>query len=481
MNGIFSRFLVCAQCRPSSYSSNQTPESKKYWKWIVTVAVLVALFAWSITPAPFEYLDPEKKVVVFGTASHILPLVRIVNFVFHPFRKALVPLEFETLKSEAIEQVGFHDFGSLINLDELEKFAQVADQIAHFSGRVGMKDTITNILAIHLTIAKTVHENPEILQEKIEKPIFLAACSRSGSTFFYHVLADTFDEEVVPIYSYEAFGGPVQLAHKPPRKEFTDETYRVLDAVNPPLGIMHEFTNAEDPEEETGWYMNTMRGIAAAFILPSYWLQLNVLQESSVEMNRNFWETVLKIKQWKAGRKQRFILKAPEHLFGLPYLTEEFPDASFVTVHRNEESMYKSGLAVTHAYRHMFMEPTVSDSIAYQDFLVCNERKALEVSRDEKYDSKVMEVRFEDGLFTNTFEIIAKFAKHAGLPWDEAKQAHARSVIAKRLSWKKHKAKYRMKDFGFEDGGNTERLQTVCDNLPTTVEGLEEFYKLIPQ
>jgi len=40
---------------------------------------------------------------------------------------------------------------------------------------------------------------------------------------------------------------------------------------------------------------------------------------------------LLKIKQWKAGRKLRFILKSADHLFGLPYLSKTFPDAKFVT------------------------------------------------------------------------------------------------------------------------------------------------------
>ena len=62
--------------------------------------------------------------------------------------------------------------------------------------------------------------------------------------------------------------------------------------------------------------------------------------------------------------------------------------------------------------------------------------------------------------------------------YKNVKQAHGHSVIAKRLSWKKHKAIYRMADFGLEDDGIKERLATLCEELPETVEGLEEFYNL---
>lgn len=115
---------------------------------------------------------------------------------------------------------------------------------------------------------------------------------------------------------------------------------------------------------------------------------------------------------------------------------------------------------------------------ALVDLLICKERKALKVAHNDKYKSKVMRVCFEDGLFTNTFEIVARFAKHADLAWNDAKQAHARSVIANRLSWKKHRGRYRVSDFGLEDDGIAGRLATICDDIPETVEGLNEYYNL---
>ena len=52
-------------------------------------------------------------------------------------------------------------------------------------------------------------------------------------------------------------------------------------------------------------------------------------------------------------------------------------------------------------------------------------------------------------------------------------------MIAKRLAWKKHKSKYQISDFGFDDEEEiTERLSTICEDLPETAEGLEEFYNV---
>lgn len=425
---------------------------------------------------PFNYADIEKKTIVFGTASHILPLFRFLNVILHPVRRILVPLEFESLKRGAIATIGYDDFGTLCDWEALAKYVQVADDRAHLFGRLEMKDLISRTLMMHLTISKMVQEHPEILDERIESPIFLSTCMRAGSTFLYQVLADTLDEELTANYFYETVGGPIELPNFP-WKEYTDLQFKMMDVVNPPLRQLHEITTPEDPDEDACWYKDTMRGIIVSFLLPSRWHHANIYQESSAQINKNYWEMVLKIKQWKTGKKQRFILKAPEHLLGLPYLSETFPDAKFVTVRRNETNMYKSGLALVHSFQQLVAYPDINESVSYMDMIICHERKALEVADHEKYESKVMHVRFEDGLFTNTFDIVRRFAAHTNLPWDDAKQEHARSVIAKRLAWKKHKSKYQISDFGFDDEEEiTERLSTICEDLPETAEGLKEFY-----
>ena len=67
------------------------------------VAATVPIFAWSITPLPFDYVDYDQKIVLFGAASHILP---IAIFRPRPFRRVLIPIELEQLRKKAIANVG---------------------------------------------------------------------------------------------------------------------------------------------------------------------------------------------------------------------------------------------------------------------------------------------------------------------------------------------------------------------------------------
>jgi hypothetical protein len=82
-----------------------------------------------------------------------------------------------------------------------------------------MLETLQRIVRTHLYINKLFQDHPEIETEVIEKPIFLSSFTRAGATFLYQVLADTFNDELAPNYSYEAWGGPVEMDDPPQRKE----------------------------------------------------------------------------------------------------------------------------------------------------------------------------------------------------------------------------------------------------------------------
>jgi hypothetical protein len=430
---------------------------------------IVVLLFLNVTPVPLKLAsgDSSSGTVVIGASSHVLPLIRGINWIGHPVRKWLVPLDTKALKQNAVKKIRHNDFGDLNDWDAFERWVETCNDRCHLFGRIAMLGSLSNVLETHLFINKLFQDHPEIQSEVINKPIFLSSFTRTGATFLYQVLADTFNDELRPNYSFEVFGGPVELEDPPKRKETTQVIISLLAYMNSPLKLMHEWITPDDPEEDSGWYMHTGRGLAIPFNIPSLWHSTQMLDHSSHVLNQQYFETILKIKQWKSGKKQRFILKAPEHLFGLPHLDKTYPDAKFVTVFRDEHPCYVSGLVLTHQWQRLFVTPKVEETTQFMDILICNERKALEVAHNGTYN--VLKVDFA-GMFTNTFDIVSRFAIHAELPWDAQKQQHAKDVIAQRLSWKKTKAKYELEDFGLSDEKIANRLLRVCDNLPEHVD-----------
>lgn len=256
----------------------------------------------------------------------------------------------------------------------------------------------------------------------------------------------------------------IELYDPPRRMEIAEQALVGLESINPPMKMLHEWIAADEPEDEPGWYQHSLMGLVIPFTLPSEWHHAKIYEQESQVLNRRLWETLNKIRQWQSGTKQRFLMKAPEHLFGLPDLAKNHPDASLITVSRDEASWYPSALIMTQLFQHMFVDSKVEDTIAFNDRLLCGQRQALQVSQKRKY--KALSVEFGSYLFTQTIDVVEKIAKHANLSWDKNIQEKAEEVINKRLGWKTGKAAYDIEKFGLTNESIAERISHICDHLP---------------
>lgn len=441
-------------------------------------AVLVAILFKLVQPVPFRHVtvdelgrfvdaspEAEGARILLGTSSHLLPLVRVVNYLGEPFKRSLVPFDVDAMREEAIERIGHEDFGDIADWEAFDRLVEVADEKCHLFGRISMQGMFKKILATNLKVQKVLKENPEIEEEVIERPVIMAAFTRTGATFLYQVLADVFAEELTPTYSYEIFGGPIELDDPPTREREAEVSLNALGAINPPMKLLHEWVSADTPEDEPGWFQHTLTGLVIPFSIPSGWHHSRIYETVSQGRNRQFWETINKIKQHRAGRKLRFLMKAPEHLFGFAELHDAYPDGSFITVSRDEKSWYESALVITHLFQQMFVDANVNDTIAFTDTLNCGQRRALEIAHNGSHN--VLSIEFGSYLFTQTYHVVDQIAAHADLAWGEENKARARDVIARRLSWK-GKSVYNLEEFGLTKEGIAKRLDTVCEEITVT-------------
>eukprot|EP00548_Thalassiothrix_antarctica_P001232 CAMPEP_0194142362 /NCGR_PEP_ID=MMETSP0152-20130528/11631_1 /TAXON_ID=1049557 /ORGANISM="Thalassiothrix antarctica, Strain L6-D1" /LENGTH=461 /DNA_ID=CAMNT_0038841285 /DNA_START=48 /DNA_END=1430 /DNA_ORIENTATION=+ len=446
---------------------------------------LLCIIVWSFLPVSLEKKKandgtlPAKTVYRLGKSSHLLPAIRVINWVLHPIRKQLVPLHAPELKALAInlvygndKPVGSYDaeselFGDLASWDAFEQYVKVIDDSAHFSGRFSMKQTIVDYLAVNVYIQKRFRENPEIADEKIERPIFLASYTRSGGTFTYQVLSDIFEEQLTPVRQFEIIGGPFDLHHSPINRIQKAETgMKAFKYMNAPMSLMHEWSLPEDPDEDAGWYGYTFTGLANSFLVPSRHHLHLWLDQSHQTKWHNLLEAILKIKQFddQGRRNRRVILKSPEHLVAMKNVINKFPGAQIVVIDRDEIPWYKSALMITHQVQYQVVpEPKIDESLYFTDVLMCAMKKARDFALSKNNDAEVLHLQFS-GLFNQTFDYAEQFAQFTGLPWDQNMQEHAKRVISKRLSWKKSKTYYAIDEFGITENYIQNRL-TECDKI----------------
>jgi hypothetical protein len=182
--------------------------------------------------------------------------------------------------------------------------------------------------------ALTAH--PEIEQREIRRPMFLTGLPRSGTSALFNLLAA--DSAARPLLLWESqFPEPLE-GHDPatpdPRHEAIRAYYEKGRETNPEWNKIHQ-THADTPEECVLLHLFAFHGVQYGieiFLEPyASWYQENLHRLDAVYAHQKQYMQML---DWQRPG-ERWLLKAPAHMWGLDALLETFPDAAIVWSHRD--------------------------------------------------------------------------------------------------------------------------------------------------
>jgi hypothetical protein len=193
-----------------------------------------------------------------------------------------------------------------------------------------------------LAFEKLIAEHPEILNERIERPLFVLGLARTGTTLLQRLLSLHTGARYLPFW--EAYSPvPYKLGkHKGGRDGRYAEARRrlkMLKWVGPEFNKIHPI-EIDDPEECYHLFRNHFLvppGFDFAHV-PSYWQWFD--DEAHADTYRMH-KRQLQALQW-LDRRQHWVLKCPNHLSGLPHLLAAYPDARIVYTHRDPEKIIAS-------------------------------------------------------------------------------------------------------------------------------------------
>ncbi|MFA5899813.1 MAG: sulfotransferase [Hyphomicrobium sp.] len=217
------------------------------------------------------------------------------------------------------EDAGLSLFGALVIRDQFLK-------------------SMDNAMALEDLIAR----HPEILEEKIERPLFVLGLARTGTTLLQRLLSLHPGARYLPFWEgYSPF--PRKLGnHRQGEDGRHREGYyrlKLLNFVGPEFNKIHPI-EVDDPEECYHLFRNHFLvppGFDFAYV-PSYWKWWD---EKSHQDVYRMHKRQLQALQWlNPGR--HWVLKCPNHLSGLKYLLEAYPDARIVNTHRSAEKTVPS-------------------------------------------------------------------------------------------------------------------------------------------
>jgi tetratricopeptide (TPR) repeat protein len=240
------------------------------------------------------------------------------------------------LLAEASAEAGLEDLGSghLAGLRMLLR--TYAEQPYTERGRERNRRQLVRLLVTRLRVLDALRRHPEIRAREIRSPWFLTGLPRSGTSALFNLLAA--DPSARALLNWEA-RIPEPLEGLPPgapdpRRAALAASYERGRAENSEFVAMH-YTSVDTPEECVLAMGSSFHGVQTGVevMLEPYasWYRAQPLDELYA-----YYADVLRLIDWQRPG-ERWLLKAPAHLWGIRELLAAFPDARIVWSHRNPD------------------------------------------------------------------------------------------------------------------------------------------------
>ena len=316
------------------------------------------------------------------------------------------------LIQQACEWAGCDDFGA--DFDEKETWREGLGLLCEgFVAEARLNDLGLEIAALdvvralknRLQVVEWRKANPEIAEEKIERPIFIVGQPRTGTTILFDLLAQ--DPALRPPLTWE-----VDIPCPVPRPDTYDTDPRIAEtqaSLEMSEQIIPGFMSFHPMGAQLG--QECVRITASQFCsmifsvqyrLPTYyrWLLYQADHRPAYRYHRIF------LQHLQSGVPGQWLLKSPAHLWTLDALFETYPDAMIVQTHRDPLRVVSSLSALTNHLRRMASDETTVAECAVQS---CEEiavglQRGMTL-RDALPPGHVIDVQFVD-FMRDPFETI---------------------------------------------------------------------------
>src|SRR5262245_64018838 len=237
-------------------------------------------------------------------------------------------------------------------LDALEVLASALDDEARLSPQVRLSRNAELIerLVLQGRLHQQLQRHPEIADVPIQSPVVITALPRTGTTLLHNLLAEHSQLRGPALwelmYPVDPAGGPGTT-----NQHLRDETARQRAWVeeHAPAAAAAHYQDADRPDE----CRHLMERAFRSFVdmmgnrVPRFerWLMRSDMAEPYAYHRLQLQHIVWRIPA------ERLVLKDMLHLYFLPELLREYPDANVIILHRDPFEQVPSAISLTLAYR----------------------------------------------------------------------------------------------------------------------------------
>lgn len=378
-------------------------------------------------------------------------------------------LELGQLVDRARQRAGLHDLGDWA-IEEplgrlLESYRTEADLTA--LGRITVRELIVSLLETLLHLEAEFRREPAIADEQITAPVFIIGLPRTGTTLLHGLMSEdasnrvprTWEVMYPARYPNTAEGIAAARSQTASRLMWANRLapqFKKIHPIAPDLPqeciaitaqvfMSIQFHTTHDVPTFENWFEADSQALAYAF-------HRRLLQHLQA---RN------------PGR--RWVLKAPGHLFALPSLLAEYPDARIIQTHRDPLRVMASMASHATVLRRAFSDDADPAAIAAD----WSDRWARALAgflrtRDAADAAAFLDVSY-DQIENSPFDTVGQIYEFLGRDFGQAAQQSMRAFLAANPKNKHGVHRYSLAQYGLSKAREMERFAAYCERFDIAV------------
>ncbi len=260
-------------------------------------------------------------------------------------------LNAQALLKQAREDTQLTDLNGEQVLEALDRLVHALNNEAALNdiGRYRAQASITNALKNRLKIENYIRDNPAVLDEVIERPIFISGLPRTGTTALHHMLNEDPANRTIRLWEGADMVPPAETASysTDPRIEQSRQGVQLTEQFLPGFLKTH-LLDAESPDECHMFFNQTLVSVefTSSYNIPSY---TNWVYQQNFDPLYAYHKKQMQLLQFK--KPGRWVMKTPLHQLGVRAILKNHPSAIIVQTHRAPMTIVASGFSFNEVVR----------------------------------------------------------------------------------------------------------------------------------
>lgn len=363
---------------------------------------------------------------------------------------------------------GLDDFGDSGFLEPLRLLLRALEEEAELTliGRLSARSYVLELLSNRLRLTRDRNRFGEIGEQKINQPLFVFGLPRTGTTLLHGLLAQDPANRTPLTWEVMSPSPPPRREdfETDPRIEASEKRLAWVNRLAPEFKTIHP-VGARLPQECIAITTHAFASIQfhTTWNVPSYqrWLDGDDLK-GAYDCHREFLQHL----QWRCPG-ERWVLKAPAHLFGLPALLATYPDAGLVQTHRDPLVVAASIASHGTVLRRAFSDHVDPALVASQwNGLWCEglERAIEARAKGIVPPDRVLDLHYRE-IVADPIGSVRRVYDHFSLSLSEDAVNRMRSFLEANPKDKHGRHRYTLEEFGLDQSAEEHRYAAYMDRF----------------